>query len=151
MSSLNRAQLIGHLGRDPEVRVTQDNRKIVQLSIATSERWKDRSGQVQERTEWHRVVIFNEHFAGVAEQYLTKGSKCMVEGKLVTRKWSDQSGQDRYSTEIQLGPYNSQLILLDGRSGGDAGAPASGAPSASRPKPGGGPRPMADLDDEIPF
>jgi single-strand DNA-binding protein len=147
MSSLNRATLIGRLGKDPEVRYTQANQKIVHLNLATSERWKDRSGQDQERTEWHRVVIFNEARAGVAERYLKKGSQCLVEGKIVTRKWADQGGQERYSTEIQLGPYDVRLLLLGSRSRDGAGQtndrPQS--PPATRPS-------RADeLDDEIPF
>ncbi len=137
--------LIGNLGADPEVRNTQSGQKIVTMSIATSERWKDqRSGETRERTEWHRVVIFNEGLAGIAEKYLQKGAKVLVEGKLSTRKWQDQQGNDRYSTEIVLSPYQGILTFLDSRRSGNAngGDSTSGAPPAS---------PSGDLDDEIPF
>ena len=115
--SVNKVILVGNLGRDPEVRSTQDGAKIVQLSLATSESWKDRAtGERRERTEWHRVVIFNERLADVAEQYLRKGSKLYVEGQLQTRKWQDKEGQDRYTTEIVLGKFRGELTMLDGRS-----------------------------------
>ncbi|MBV8914128.1 MAG: single-stranded DNA-binding protein [Acetobacteraceae bacterium] len=149
--SLNRVTLIGNLGADPEIRTLNDGAKIASFSIATSERWKDRtSGEVRERTEWHRVVIFAPGLAKVAEQYLQKGSKILVEGKLQTRKWQDQAGQDRYSTEIAVTPYNGLLTFLD-RSRNDVGAPASDAPSsrgasAPRSAPDSG-----DLDEEVPF
>jgi single-strand DNA-binding protein len=149
--SLNRVTLIGNLGADPEIRTLNDGGKIASFSIATSERWKDRtSGEVRERTEWHRVVIFAPGLAKLAEQYLQKGSKILVEGKLQTRKWQDQAGQDRYSTEIAVTPYNGLLTFLD-RSRNDAGAhggdatPARGAP-ASRSASG-----SSDLDEEVPF
>ncbi|WP_310619842.1 single-stranded DNA-binding protein [Flexibacterium corallicola] len=121
--SVNKVILVGNLGADPEVRRTQDGRPIVNLRIATSESWRDRnSGERRERTEWHRVVVFNEGIAKVAEQYLRKGSKVYLEGQLQTRKWQDQSGQDKYSTEIVLQGFNSTLTMLDGRSeGGTAG------------------------------
>ena len=164
--SVNKVTLIGNLGRDPEVRSTQDGMKIVNLSLATSENWKDRnSGERRERTEWHRVVIFNENLARVAEQYLRKGSKIYVEGQLQTRKWTDQNGQDRYTTEVVLQRYRGELTMLDGRGegggggyggvgfnqdqgygggGGDMGGGGMGGGAA----PVGGP---SDLDDEIPF
>ncbi len=147
---LNRVTLIGNLGKDPEVRNTQSGDKIVSFSIATTESWNDRaSGEKRERTEWHRVVIFGNGLAGVAEKYLRKGSKVFVEGALQTRKWQDQAGEDRYSTEIALKPYNSNMILLDGnRSSGardDAGGETrNGSDNWAPPACG-------DLDDDIPF
>ena len=148
--SVNKVILIGNLGRDPEVRSTQDGAKIVQLSLATSESWKDRaSGERRERTEWHRVVIFNERIADVAEQYLRKGSKVYVEGQIQTRKWQDKEGQDRYTTEVVLGRFRGEMTMLDSRSaeGGGYGGEASGEPVAAGAGGGGG----SDLDDEIPF
>lgn len=142
---MNRVTLIGNLGADPEVRHTQAGQKIVSMSIATSERWKDqRSGETRERTEWHRIVIFNEGLANVAEKYLAKGAKILVEGKLATRKWQDQQGNDRYTTEIVLSPYQGILTFLDSRRNGNAngGVPTNGAPPTG---------PTGDLDDEIPF
>ena len=127
---LNRVQLIGNLGRDPEVRTTQSGGRVVTLSIATSESWKDeRSGERRERTEWHRVVIFNEGLGKIAERYLEKGAKVYLEGKLTTRKWQDQSGADRYSTEIHLTPYNGVLTFLDSRR--DGARPSGGEPTGS--------------------
>jgi single-strand DNA-binding protein len=160
--SVNKVILVGNLGRDPEVRQTQDGKPVVNLSVATSENWRDRaSGERRERTEWHRVVIFNDRLADVAQKYLRKGSKVYLEGQLQTRKWSDQSGQERYTTEVVLGQFRGELTMLDGRgegggmgSGGGGGydeAPANygggAAPAAARGGKGGG----ADLDDEIPF
>ena len=117
--SVNKVILIGNLGQDPEVRSFNNGGKVCNLSIATSERWKDRNtGENRERTEWHRVAIFSEPLVRVAEQYLRKGSKVYVEGKLETRKWQDQSGQDRYTTEVVLRPYSSELTMLDGRGEG---------------------------------
>ncbi len=145
--SVNKVILIGNLGRDPEVRHTQSGDPIVHLNVATSESWKDReSGERREKTEWHRVVIFNENLGRIAEQYLKKGSKVYLEGQLQTRKWTDQSGVDKWTTEVVLQRYRGELTMLDGRrEGGDrppepenAGAPAG---------PGAG----DDLDDEIPF
>src|SRR5690242_20175054 len=130
--SLNKAQLIGNLGADPEVRTAQSGAKIVNLSIATSERWKDDSGERQERTEWHRVVIFNEKLGELVEKHLTKGSKVFVEGMIRTRKWQDKDGIDRYSTEVQLSPYNGSLIFLDRKPGNDAEAHADEASPAPR-------------------
>ena len=149
--SVNKVILVGNLGRDPEVRSTQDGSKIVQLSLATSESWKDRAtGERRERTEWHRVVIFNEHLAKVAEDYLRKGSKIYVEGQLQTRKWQDKEGMDRYTTEIVLSKFRGELTMLDSRAsecGGTAGGPSE-EPAAAAAGGGGG---ASDLDDEIPF
>ena len=146
--SVNKVILIGNLGRDPEVRHTQAGDPIVHLNLATSESWKDReSGERRERTEWHRVVIFNENLGRIAEQYLKKGSKVYLEGQLQTRKWTDQSGVDKWTTEVVLQRYRGELTMLDGRRDGDrppqpepegAGAPAGASASD-------------DLDDEIPF
>lgn len=123
--SVNKVILIGNLGNDPEIRTTQDGRKIATLSLATSERWKDRNtGEQREKTEWHRVVIFNEGLVNVAEQYLRKGSKIYVEGQIQTRKWQDQSGADRYSTEIVLQNYNATLTMLDSKGEGSSQEPA---------------------------
>ena len=120
--SLNKVQLIGNLGRDPEVRYAQDGNKIVTFSVATSESWKDKAtNERRDRTEWHRVVVFNERLADIVEQYVHKGSKVYLEGQLQTRKWEDQSGQERYTTEIVLQRYRGELVLLDGRrDGGDS-------------------------------
>jgi single-strand DNA-binding protein len=144
---LNRVSLIGNLGADPEVRSTQSGQKIVTMSIATSERWKDqRSGETRERTEWHRVVIFNEGLATIAERYLQKGAKVLVEGKLSTRKWQDQQGNDRYSTEIVLSPYQGILTFLESRRNGSA----NGGDSTGGTPPAGDPATGFD-DSEIPF
>jgi len=164
--SVNKVILVGNLGKDPEIRRTQDGRPIANLRIATSETWRDKStGERRERTEWHSVVIFNENLCKVAEQYLRKGSKVFIEGALQTRKWQDQSGQDRYSTEVVLQGFNGNLTMLDGRAGGgmqeggqsDYGGD-SGYGEASRGggggrNGGGGKAPSYDkqLDDEIPF
>src|SRR3954467_21019 len=120
--SVNKVILVGNLGRDPEIRSTQDGMRIANLNLATSESWRDRtSGERKERTEWHRVVIFNERLVEVAEKYLRKGSKIYVEGALQTRKWTDNAGVEKYSTEVVLQGFNSTLTMLDGRSGGGAG------------------------------
>jgi single-strand DNA-binding protein len=159
--SVNKVILIGNLGRDPEVRNTQDGTKIVNFTLATSESWNDRaSGERKERTEWHRVVIFNERLADIAERYLRKGSKVYVEGALQTRKWTDQSGQEKYTTEVVLTRFRGELTMLDGRAaeGGETRAapmraekPGAGATGgASRPATAWEP-PASDLDDEIPF
>ncbi|KZL19118.1 Single-stranded DNA-binding protein [Pseudovibrio axinellae] len=135
--SVNKVILVGNLGADPEVRRTQDGRPIVNLRIATSESWRDRSsGERRERTEWHRVVVFNEGLAKVAEQYLRKGSKVYLEGQIQTRKWQDQSGQDRYSTEIVLQGFNSTLTMLDGR--GEGGMGGQDSQSGGYDQGGGG-------------
>ncbi|HEY1720875.1 MAG TPA: single-stranded DNA-binding protein [Magnetospirillaceae bacterium] len=165
--SVNKVILVGNLGRDPEVRSTQNGGKIVNLNIATSENWKDKnSGERQEKTEWHRVVIFNDRLGEVAERYLKKGSKVYIEGQLQTRKWTDKDNQERYTTEVVIGRFKGELTLLDGRSGGGAGADMGGdEPAMSRPSSGsgsgkssssggnggGGWEAPADLDDEIPF
>ena len=151
--SVNKVILIGNLGRDPEVRTFQNGGKVCNLRIATSENWKDKNtGERRERTEWHSVAIFQEGLIRIAEQYLKKGSKVYIEGKLQTRKWQDQSGQDRYSTEIVLQGFDGVLTLLDGR--GDGGG-SSGGYSDDRgggydsgPSGGGS---SSDMDDEIPF
>jgi single-strand DNA-binding protein len=167
--SVNKVILVGNLGADPEVRRTQDGRPIVNLRIATSETWRDKnSGERKEKTEWHRVVIFSEGLAKVAEQYLKKGAKVYQEGALQTRKWQDKDGQDRYSTEIVLQGFNSTLTMLDGRGGAGGGASANDSDSAGdfgSPGPtaarrpamagaggaGGGGGRRDDMDDEIPF
>jgi single-strand DNA-binding protein len=159
--SVNKVILVGNLGRDPEVRYTQDNQKIVHLSVATSERWRDRgSGEQRERTEWHRVVIFNEKLGEIAEKYLAKGRTVYLEGQLQTRKWTDQSGQERYTTEVVLQRFRGELVLLGGRDEG-AAAPDEregdfGRSAGEPPRGGGGRRAgksddFDDLDDEIPF
>jgi single-strand DNA-binding protein len=171
--SVNKVILIGNLGRDPEVRSFQNGGKVVNLRIATSETWRDRNtGERKERTEWHSVAIFNEGIAKIAEQYLKKGSTVYIEGSLETRKWQDQSGQDRYTTEIVLRPYNGNLTLLGGRGeggggggyddrggydeGGQGGGYSGGSSAAGGrgsfgggSSSGGGSR--SDMDDEIPF
>jgi single-strand DNA-binding protein len=146
--SVNKVILIGNLGKDPEVRKTQDGKSIVNFSVATSETWKDRNtGERREKTEWHRVVVFSEGLARIAEQYLKKGSKVYIEGQLQTRKWTDQSGQDKYTTEVVLQGFNSTLTMLDGRrDGGAAGDFGGGRDSV--PSSGGQ---SFELDDEIPF
>ena len=158
--SVNKVTLLGNLGRDPEIRSTQDGLKIVNLSIATSERWKDRnSGEQRERTEWHRVVIFNENLARIAEQYLRKGSTVYLEGQMQTRKWTDQQGVEKYTTEVVLQRYRGELTLLGSRNEGTATMPSSEAPDqigmgVSGMTSGSAIPPMAggdDLDDDIPF
>ena len=158
--SVNKVILIGNLGKDPEIRRTQDGRPIANLSVATSETWRDKAtGERREKTEWHRVVIFNEGLCRIAEQYLKKGAKVYLEGSLQTRKWQDQSGQDKYSTEVVLQGFNSQLTMLDGRSGGssdysaDEGSPGNdfGSPGATAGRTRKPAAVGAELDDEIPF
>jgi single-strand DNA-binding protein len=167
--SVNKVILIGNLGADPEIRRTQDGRPVANLRLATSESWKDKTtGERKEKTEWHRVVIFNENLCRIAEQYLKKGSKVFIEGALQTRKWQDQSGQDRYSTEVVLQGFRGELTLLDraggagagAGGGGDFGADDSGgdfgspgptrkvAAAAAGARGGGG---RGEMDDEIPF
>jgi single-strand DNA-binding protein len=153
--SVNKVILIGNLGADPEIRHTQDGRPIVNLRVATSDSWRDKAtGERREKTEWHRVVIFNEGLAKIAEQYLKKGSKLYLEGSLQTRKWEDQSGQERYTTEVVLQGFNSQLTMLDGRRDGE-GASGGGGGDFGRSKPlassGGSGSFNKELDDEIPF
>jgi len=151
--SINKVILIGNLGRDPDVRNTQSGAKVANLSIATSESWKDRtSGERREKTEWHRVVIFGR-LAEIAEQYLRKGSKVYVCGQLQTRKWQDQSGQDKYTTEVVLQGFNGELTMLDSRGGDGGQIPGGATDPAISDGPGGGwdATPTEDLDDEIPF
>ena len=160
--SVNKVILVGNLGKDPEIRRTQDGRPIANLTVATSETWRDKNtGERKEKTEWHRVVIFNEGLCKVAEQYLKKGAKVYVEGALQTRKWTDQSGVEKYSTEVVLQGFNSTLTMLDGRGGGgggsfgsdDSGDFGSSGPVSSAPRravaAGGGRN--NDMDDDIPF
>jgi single-strand DNA-binding protein len=166
--SVNKVSLVGNLGRDPEVRFTQDGAKIVHLAVATSERWRDRSsGENRERTEWHRVVIFNERLGEVAEKYLSKGRSVYLEGQLQSRKWQDQSGQERYTTEVVLQRFRGELVLLGGRDEGAGASPADDRDTgdwgrtSSEPARGGGgggsrqqggrSGDVDDLDDEIPF
>lgn len=171
--SVNKVILVGNLGKDPEVRTMQDGNPVVNLSLATSEQWRDKnSGERREKTEWHRVVIFNERLAEVAQKYLRKGSKIYIEGQLQTRKWTDQSGQEKYSTEVVLQRFRGELTMLDSRgeggggggggfgggsddygggntggsSGGGFGGDTGGGSGGGAPPAGGG-----DLDDEIPF
>ncbi|MCP5088491.1 MAG: single-stranded DNA-binding protein [Rhodobacteraceae bacterium] len=155
--SLNKVMLIGNLGRDPEIRSFQNGGRVCNLRIATSERWRDKNtGENRERTEWHSVAIFSEGLVKVCEQYLRKGSKVFVEGQLQTRKWQDQSGNDRYSTEVVLQGFNGTLTMLDGRSdsggqggGGDYGGGYSGGSQGGQSSSGSSG--SSDLDDEIPF
>ncbi|WP_376091182.1 single-stranded DNA-binding protein [Roseomonas sp. CCTCC AB2023176] len=178
--SVNKVILVGTLGRDPEVRNFQNGGRVVNLRLATSERYKDREGNQQERTEWHSVAIFNEKLGEIAERYLKKGSQVYLEGQLETRKWTTQEGQERYTTEIVLRQFRGEMTLLGGRgqggggdmesagapSGGErssyagggerggsrGGAPAGGAPSGGARRGGGGwDAPKSDLDDDIPF
>jgi single-strand DNA-binding protein len=168
--SVNKVILVGNLGADPEIRRTQDGRPIVNLRVATTDTWRDKgSGERKERTEWHRVVIFSEGLAKVAEQYLKKGARVYLEGQLQTRKWQDQGGQDRYSTEVVLQNFSSQMVLLDragggggsgsypddngsdfGSSSGSAGASGGRSAPARQPAMAGAGR-RDDMDDEIPF
>ncbi len=156
--SVNKVILVGNLGRDPEVRNTQAGAPVVQLSIATSDTWKDRTtGERKERTEWHRVVIFNEHLCKVAEQYLKKGSKVYVEGSLQTRKWTDQQGLEKYTTEVVLQKFSGELTMLDSRSEGGFGGGDQGGGFSDNDKSGGygggssSSGGSSDFDDEIPF
>jgi single-strand DNA-binding protein len=176
--SVNKVILVGNVGKDPEVRTTQDGTKIVQFNLATSETWNDKaSGERKERTEWHRVVVFNDRIGDVVEKYVRKGTKVYVEGALQTRKWTDQAGQEKYTTEIVLQRFRGELTLLDSRSGGGGGGEGGGyggesgggggggyqsrerAPASRPAAPAGGrggpswdaPKGGGDLDDEIPF
>jgi len=154
--SINKVILVGNLGRDPEVRNTQSGDPIVHLNLATSESWKDKnSGERREKTEWHRVVIFNENLGRIAQQYLRKGSKIYIEGALQTRKWQDQSGAEKYTTEIVLQRYRGELTMLDGRSEGSGGGGGFGDGGGAAGGGGGGGdfsgSGGGDLDDEIPF
>jgi single-strand DNA-binding protein len=156
--SVNKVILVGNLGKDPEIRRTQDGRPIANLRIATSESWRDKAtGERREKTEWHSVVIFNENLCRIAEQYLKKGSKVYIEGALQTRKWQDQSGQDRYSTEVVLQGFRGELTLLDraGSSSSDAGSDANGefgSPGPTRKAAVAAAGSLSgEMDDEIPF
>jgi len=160
--SVNKVILVGNLGKDPEIRRTQDGRPIANLSVATSETWRDKAtGERKEKTEWHRVVIFNEGLCKVAEQYLKKGAKVYIEGALQTRKWTDQGGIEKYSTEVVLQGFNSTLTMLDGRGGGGGGGFADesggdfgvGGPSSAPPRrlPAAAGARNSDMDDDIPF
>ena len=165
--SVNKVILVGNLGRDPEVRAMQSGSRVCNLSIATSENWKDKSsGERREKTEWHRVVIFNDALVGIAERFLKKGSKVYIEGQLETRKWQDQaSGQEKYTTEVVLRPYRGELTMLDGRSeGGSGGGYGGGSDQSSygggnnnnndfggQQSSGGQAPAMDDFEDEIPF
>jgi len=159
--SVNKVILVGNLGRDPEIRSTQDGMRIANLALATSETWRDRvSGERKERTEWHRVVIFNERLAEIAEKYLKKGRKVYVEGALQTRKWTDNAGQERYTTEIVLQRFRGELTMLDGGAGGppmeggyDEGYAGGGLADEPRGSvtPARTRTPVNDLDDDIPF
>jgi single-strand DNA-binding protein len=158
--SVNKVILIGNLGRDPEVRHTNDGSPVVNLNVATSETWRDRnSGERKERTEWHRVVIFNERLAEVAQKYLQKGSKVYIEGQLQTRKWTDKDGAEKYTTEVVLQRFRGELTMLDSRSsggggdygGGDYGGGGGGSSGGGGGDFRGGPSGGGDLDDEIPF
>jgi single-strand DNA-binding protein len=162
--SVNKVILVGNLGKDPEIRRTQDGRPIANLSIATSDTWRDKAtGERKEKTEWHRVVIFSEPLCKIVEQYLKKGAKVYIEGALQTRKWTDQAGVEKYSTEVVLQGFNSTLTMLDGRSGGGAGNFGSddqgggdfgsSGPSSSAPRRAvaAGARSNSDMDDDIPF
>ncbi len=153
--TVNKVILIGNLGRDPEIRTTQDGTKITHLSVATTDTWRDRNtGERRERTEWYRVVIFNERLGEVAEKYLRKGSKVYLEGALQTRKWTDQSGQERYTTEVVLQRYRGEMTMLDTRGGGGGDYEGGGDYGGGGEPPSGGMgggEPPGDLDDEIPF
>ena len=165
--SVNKVILVGNLGKDPEIRTLQSGTKVANLAVATSETWNDRqTGERKERTEWHRVVIFSEGLAKVAEQYLKKGSKVYLEGQLQTRKWQDQQGQDRYSTEVVLQGFSSQLTMLDRAGAGSSGSSdfgsddagtsfgsssARSAPARQPAMAGAGAGPRDDMNDEIPF
>lgn len=167
--SVNKVILVGNLGRDPEIRTMQNGGKVANLSVATSENWRDRqTGERREKTEWHRVVVFDDRLIDVIERYVKKGAKLYLEGQLQTRKWTDQSGQERYSTEVVLQRYRSEMTMLDGRSGGGGGddfagggggyerdyggAPSGGGSSGGGFGGGNAPAPgPGDLDDDIPF
>ena len=167
MAGVNKVILVGNLGADPEARSLNNGGEVVNLRVATSESWKDRDGNRQERTEWHQVVIFNENLGRVAKSYLKKGSKVYLEGQLQTRKWTDQNGNDRYSTEVVLQRFRGELVLLDSREGGsgggygggggysvDFGGGSGGGFGGGGSKPQQRPQPAAfdsDLDDDVPF
>ncbi len=156
--SVNKVILVGNLGNDPDIKAMSSGSRVCNLSIATSESWKDRNtGERREKTEWHRVVLFNEALVNLSEQYLRKGSKVYIEGQLETRKWTDQSGVEKYTTEVVLRPYTGNLTMLDSRSGGassssyDQGMGMSQAAPQAAANTGAAPAPMDDFEDEIPF
>ena len=160
MAGVNKVILVGNLGDDPEVRSLNNGGEVVNMRVATSESWKDRDGNRQERTEWHRVVIFNENLGRVAKSYLKKGSKVYLEGQIQTRKWQDQSGQDKYSTEVVLQRFRGELVLLDRREGGgggfggdDHGESGGNDFGGAAPRQQAKPQPAfdTDLDDDVPF
>ena len=163
MAGVNKVILVGNLGDDPEVRSLNNGGEVVNMRVATSESWKDRDGNRQERTEWHRVVIFNENLGRVAKSYLRKGSKVYLEGQIQTRKWTDQSGQDKYSTEVVLQRFRGELVLLDSKGGGggggygdqgggyESGGGGFGGGGGSRPQSRPQPAFDSDLDDDVPF
>lgn len=153
MSSLNQVSLIGRLGKDPEIRHTQGGKAIANFSLATSETWRDKSGEKQERTEWHNIVVFNEGLAGVVEKYLTKGSQCFVQGQLRTRKWEDKEGATRYTTEVVLDAFNGTLRLLGGKPEGspEKGEAKQTTSQKATAKPKATAREEEILDDEVPF
>jgi len=154
MAGVNKVILVGNLGADPEARSLNNGGEVVNLRVATSESWKDREGNRQERTEWHRVVIFNENLGRVAKNYLRKGSKVYLEGQLQTRKWTDQSGQEKYSTEVVLQKFNGELVLLDSRESGGGRSDYGGDDFSSAPKQQQRPQPATfdnELDDDVPF
>ena len=152
--SVNKVILVGNLGKDPEVRTFQNGGRVARLTIATSENWKDKAtGEKKEKTEWHNVSILNENLVGVAERYLKKGAKVYIEGQLETRKWQDQSGQDKYTTEVVLRPFRGELTMLDGgkRDGGGDYAINDSGPSSAAVSSGGSRSSVPELDDDIPF
>lgn len=154
--SLNKVCILGNVGKDPEIKTMQNGGKLANLTVATEESWTDKaSGERKKRTEWHRITVWNPGLAGVVEKYVHKGSKVYVEGALETRKWTDNSGQDRYTTEIVLRAFGGELIILDGKSGGDSRGDDRPARQPDRTDPKGNPKyggsTGADLDDEIPF
>jgi single-strand DNA-binding protein len=163
--SVNKVILVGNLGRDPEIRSLQDGNKVANLSVATSESWRDKTtGERRDKTEWHRVVIFNERIIDVVEKYLKKGAKIYLEGALQTRKWTDQSGVEKYTTEVVLQRFRGELTMLDSRGGGggsgsgsegggggESGDEGGGYSGGSSSRGGGGRAPAGDLDDDIPF
>jgi single-strand DNA-binding protein len=163
MAGVNKVILVGNLGADPEARSLNSGGEVVNMRVATSESWKDRDGNRQERTEWHNVVIFNENLGRVAKSYLRKGSKVYLEGQLQTRKWQDQSGNDKYTTEVVLQRFRGELVLLDSRDGGGGGGASrdfaddsfgGGSASGGGSRAGSRPQPAAfdtDLDDDVPF
>lgn len=166
MASVNKVILVGNVGKDPEIRTMQNGGRVASLSVATSDTWRDKAtGERKEKTEWHRVSVFNDGLVGVIERFVKKGTKVYIEGALETRKWTDQSGQERYTTEVTLKAFRGELVLLDGPSGGRSEGPSSSmggydnnsepdygmSAPASRPASAGRPAPISDLDDEVPF